>query len=100
MTKIDLASHILALLRREKHAPLTRYSVVMAVAAAGTDGATVREVAKRLGDDYSTMGGSFQKIAEGGWVRCLDPTQRPQRWVPSEKGLAAVQKFLLSAVAK
>lgn len=100
MTKIELAAHICGILRQEKHAPLTRYSVVLAVAAGGPEGATVREVAKRLGDDYTTMGGSFQKIAEGGWLRLLDSQQRPQRWVASQKGLDAIAKFIPSTVAR
>jgi len=94
MTKIELAAHIVGILRAEKNPPLARYSVVLACAAGGEGGASVREVAGRLGDDYTTMGGSFQKIAESGWVRCLDPHQRPQRWIPTDKGLAAIARFI------
>lgn len=93
MNRIEYTTRLLGLLRAEKNPPLSRYSIVLAAAAGGTDGTSVREIAGLLGDPASHMGGCMQKLAEGGWIRCIDPTAKPHRWTPTTKGLAIVARL-------
>jgi len=96
MNRVEFTTRLIGLLRAEKNPPLARYSIVMAAAAGGPTGATVREIATLLGDPTSHMGGCMQKIAEGGWIRLVDPAAKPQRWTPSPKGLAIVARLTLA----
>jgi DNA-binding MarR family transcriptional regulator len=96
MKKLDLLVHVFSTLRADIHkpAPVTRYAILCSAALAGADGATVREIAERIGEDPVTIGGSFQKLPEAGYMRLVDPLQRPQRWVLTEKGIATIAPFL------
>lgn len=99
MNRIEYTTRLLGLLRAEKTPPITRYSIVLAAATGGPAGTSVREIAGLLGDPASHMGGCLQKIAEGGWIRCLDPAARPHRWTPTSKGLAIVARLTLASPA-
>lgn len=94
MKRIDLLVHVFGTLRRAKQPSLTRLAILSAIAQAGPEGATVRQIADTLDDDNATISGSFQKLPDGGYVRCLDPHQRPMRWVLTQQGIDAITPFL------
>lgn len=93
MNRIEFTARLLGTLRQEKNFPIARYSIVMAAAAGGPAGASVREMAAMLSEPATNMGGCLGKVAESGFVLCIDPLARPQRWTPTDKGLAIVARL-------
>jgi hypothetical protein len=99
MNRIEFTASVLGMIRNEKNPPLARYCIVMAAAAGGPEGATVREMAKLLGDPVEHMGGCMQKIADAGWIRPVKAGVRPARWTPTAKGLEIVARLTLAKPA-
>jgi len=93
MNRVEFTARLVGLLRAEKNPPLARYAVVMAAASAGPAGATTRQIGEILMDPNPQSGSLVQKVAEGGWIRQVNPGLKPAHWTPTGKGLAIVARL-------
>ena len=93
MTRLELATHIVGFIRRERNAPVARYSFVLAAASKGEDGATVREIAEAIGDTAQGIATGVSKVVEGGFLRRI-PGTVPFRYTPTAEGLALIKPLI------
>jgi len=93
MTSLQLATHILATIRKAKTFETSRAAFVAAAAQSGPDGATIREISGRLGETSQGIAGQMTRMQEYGILEQIYGTS-PQRFLPTEKGLAILIPLL------
>ena len=99
MTSLELATHILALLRKNKNFEVTRACFVAAVAQSGEGGATTREIAGRIGEKPADIGGQILRFQEAGILHHI-PLTAPMRFLATAKGLAILAPLIPIPAAK
>jgi len=69
MTRLELATHILATIRQDPKFEVARTAFALAVASSGAPGATAREIAERLGEDPAGIWGQLRRMEDTGILR-------------------------------
>ena len=94
MTRIELATHIVASIRKERNAPVARYAYILAAASAGEAGASAAEIAAKVLESGSyDIASGLSKMVGQGFLRRVAGTQ-PFRYTPTPAGLKQVAHLL------